>query len=720
MRRFLHRLPAVGGMLLFALLCAALAAGPQYLTIQVATITVTNTNDNGPGSLRQALADAQDGNTIQFDPALNGQTISLTSGELVINKNISINGPSPELLTVSRLQNTPQFFGIIRIMSSHIVAIQGLTISGGVGQKFGAGFGGISNDQSTLTIDNCTVASNRSFYGGGGIFNFGTLTVSHSTISGNDGGFEGGGISNRGTLTIMNSTIRNNTSGFPPGVIEGSGYGGGIRNSGMVTISNSTINDNTAGGELNQTGKGGGIANSGVLVISNSTISHNWAAADGGAIYGGGSITNCTISSNTASQGGGISTPVELGNTILKAGSGPNISNTGGTVTSHGHNLSSDDGGGFLTGPADQINTDPLLGPLQENGGPTFTHELLIGSPAINAGDPNFTPPPDFDQRGPGFPRVFNSRIDIGSIELQTIAPTPTPTPGPVQALNLSTRMKVETGDNVGIGGFIITGTDPKQVLLRAIGPSLISQGVPDPLADPVLELHGPPGFETIINDNCGAPGPLPTPSYCKGLNDLESAILVTLDPGAYTAILKGNNGGTGVGLVEVYDLGSGANSKLANISTRCLVQTGNDIMIAGFILGGNTQSDNFVMRAIGPSLTGQGVADALADPTLELRDGNGNLIIANNDWQDDPVQAIIISAAGLAPQNFRESAIAATLAPGPYTALLAGRDNGIGVGLVEVYDIDGGLTPPTPTPNPVSPTPSGTPARILADTSTR
>jgi len=270
--------------------------------------------------------------------------------------------------------------------------------------------------------------------------------------------------------------------------------------------------------------------------------------------------------------------------------------------------------------------------------------------------------------------------------------------------------MKIETGDNVGIGGFIVTGTDPKQVLLRGIGPSLGSQGVPNPLADPVMELHGPAGFQTITNDNwmdtdpagIKATGLAPT-------DDLESAILVTLDPGAYTAIVKGNNDGTGVGLVEVYDLSSGVNSKLANISTRSLVQTGNDIMIAGFILGGNTQEDNFVMRGIGPSLTGQGVAGALADPTLELRDGNGNLIIANNDWEDDPAQAAVVSAAGLAPTDPKESAIAATLGSGVYTALLAGAGGGTGVGLVEVYDIGQGAVIPTPTPGGPSPTPTAT-----------
>lgn len=255
--------------------------------------------------------------------------------------------------------------------------------------------------------------------------------------------------------------------------------------------------------------------------------------------------------------------------------------------------------------------------------------------------------------------------------------------------------MRVQTGDNVGIGGFIITGTSPKQVAVRAIGPSLSQFGIPDPLADPVLELHGPGGFTTIINDNwrdgsCACLGAGPCMPSLPPVNDLESAICATLESGAYTGIIKGKGKTTGVGLIELYDLDQPVPSKLANISTRAFVGTGSDIVIAGFILGGNTGQDNLIVRGIGPSLTQLGVPDALADPTLELRDSNGAIIRENNNWQDDPTQAAIINAAGLAPTNDLESGIAETLAPGMYTALLAGINNGTGVGLVEVYDLGG------------------------------
>ncbi len=251
--------------------------------------------------------------------------------------------------------------------------------------------------------------------------------------------------------------------------------------------------------------------------------------------------------------------------------------------------------------------------------------------------------------------------------------------------------MQVQTGENVGIGGLIITGSNPKQVIIRAIGPSLAGDGISDALADPVLELHGPGAFAEIRNDNWRdtqeaeilATGIPPT-------DDRESAIVATLDPGSYTAIVQGKGDTSGVALVEVYDLNQESASKLANLSTRAPVGTGDNIVIAGLMLDDASASDRIVVRGIGPSLTAVGLSNALPNPVLELFDGNGTLLIANNDWQDDPVQAAEISAVGLAPSNILESAIAATLPPGLYTALLAGENNGTGVGLIEVYDLGG------------------------------
>ena len=248
--------------------------------------------------------------------------------------------------------------------------------------------------------------------------------------------------------------------------------------------------------------------------------------------------------------------------------------------------------------------------------------------------------------------------------------------------------MNVRTGDNVGIGGFIIQGTAPKHVLLRAIGPSITS--LPGTLADPVLELHGPAGFTTVTDNNWQdnpAQAALIQASGLAPTNPLESAIDATLAPGAYTGVVKGNGNTTGIGLVEVYDLSQAVLSKLGNISTRALVGTGNDIVIAGFILGNNSGGTRIVVRGIGGSLSVFGVPNPLANPTLELRDNNAAILASNDNWQDDASQAAELTAAGLAPTNANESGIAITLGPGQYTALLSGVGNTTGVGVVEVYD---------------------------------
>ncbi|HKP05110.1 MAG TPA: delta-60 repeat domain-containing protein [Chthoniobacterales bacterium] len=255
--------------------------------------------------------------------------------------------------------------------------------------------------------------------------------------------------------------------------------------------------------------------------------------------------------------------------------------------------------------------------------------------------------------------------------------PTPTPAPSPGRALNLSTRMLVQSGDNVGIGGFIITG-GPKQVLLRGIGPSLAQFGVQNFLADPVMELHGPAGFTTVTNDNWRDSQDGGLAIMGTGLaptNDLESGILATLDPGAYTAIVKGNNNTSGVGLVEVYDLGSAA-SQLANISTRAFVSTADNVMIGGFILGGGGNS-HIAIYAVGPSLAGSGVGGALADPTLELRDSSGAIVASNDNCGSITIH----------PLDPAEACIDISLPPGAFTAILAGKNGGTGVGLLEIYN---------------------------------
>lgn len=967
MRLFLRRFPALGGLQLFVLLCAMMA-GTQSL--HAGTIIVTTTADSGAGSLRAAIAAASDGDTIQFDAALNGQSITLTSGTLVIDKDITIDGPGANQLAVTKSSGSPDF-DIFLVLLGHIFTIEGLTIDGN--GTFGAGvwidrsqvaldgcvvqgcfgYGGVrcyasSLKDSYLTVINSTIRNNQADAAGGGIYihasvstlahvlvNITNSVVSNNTV-GSFGNASGGGIwSQDGEVEITNSIVSNNVSGgngpkFPFGsgggiyndgfmhltssTVSGNStgiHGGGVHNVGFLTLTSCTVSGNTAMGinDLEGWGEGAGLNNGGSMTITNSTLSNNNSTRSGGAVSNRGSLTirHSTLSGNNAFKGGTIANyngaTVHIGHTVFKvSGIGPSISNISGTVTSDGYNLSSDNGGGFLTAPGDQINTEPILGPLQNNGGPTFTHDLLTGSPAIDTGNPSFTPPPSNDQRGPAYARVFNGRIDIGSLEAQpgptpsepcvenfdavaapglphgwvatnpllgngilwststtmpdtapnaafiddqagtsdkvldskaifissageqiffrqnfdtqpgrdggvleisspninggvftdvtdpavggsfdfggytglidvnaqnplagrmawsgnsagyittvvnlgpnvsgqiikfrfrmatdeagtapgwfvdsivadelceppptptatptaTVSPTPTPNPTatptpsasptptptpsatPARPLNLSTRMLVQTGDRVGIGGFIITGSAPKQMLLRGIGPSLAQFGVPGFLADPVMELHGPTGFATLTNDNwrdtqeaeIQATGIPPT-------DNLESAILVTLDPGAYTAIVKGENDTSGVGLVEVYDLDQAPASKLANISTRAFVSTGANVMIGGFILGGNGQS-HLEIFGIGPSLQGSGLSEVLADPTLELRDSNGALLDSNDNC----------GASFIRPLDPAEACIDISLPPGAFTAILAGNNGGTGVGLVEIYHV--------------------------------
>ena len=269
---------------------------------------------------------------------------------------------------------------------------------------------------------------------------------------------------------------------------------------------------------------------------------------------------------------------------------------------------------------------------------------------------------------------------------------------------NISTRALVQTGDNVLIGGFIVQGTTPKRVIIRAIGPELSQYGVPNPLADPTLELHDGNGALIASNDNWQTTiiGGIITQDQVQDIQNSghapgdsrESAIIANLPAGNYTAIVRGVSSTIGVALVEVYDLSPDVSSILGNISTRSLVQTGDNVMIGGFIVQGTTPR-SVIIRAIGPELSQYGVPNPLANPTLELHDGNGALIASNDNWQTTIIGGIItqeqvddIQNSGHAPGDPNESAIIANLPPGNYTAIVRGVNNTTGVALVEAYDL--------------------------------
>ncbi|MEO5721709.1 MAG: SGNH/GDSL hydrolase family protein [Chthoniobacterales bacterium] len=254
------------------------------------------------------------------------------------------------------------------------------------------------------------------------------------------------------------------------------------------------------------------------------------------------------------------------------------------------------------------------------------------------------------------------------------------------RAVNLSTRANVQTGDNVAIGGFIITGPDSKRVVLRGLGPSLTGAGVAGALADPVLELIDGAGTSIVVNDNWQeSPEAAEISTLGLAPAQQESAILRTLAPGNFTVVLRGVASGTGVGLVEMYDVAASANSTLANLSTRGAVGVGDGVLIGGIIVGSGDIAIT-VVRALGPSLTSAGVSNVLADPTLELYNSNGMQIAANDDWRT--FQPIALRAVQLTPLDDREAAIVAPLTPGNYTVVVRGKDQTTGVALVEVYRI--------------------------------
>jgi hypothetical protein len=238
------------------------------------------------------------------------------------------------------------------------------------------------------------------------------------------------------------------------------------------------------------------------------------------------------------------------------------------------------------------------------------------------------------------------------------------------------------------IGGFIVTGTEPKTIALRALGPSLSSFGVSRVLRDPVLSVYNASRTLIATNDNWQS-DPGQSEIEANGLapaNLLESATLQTLAPGAYTVIVRGKDPTPGTGLVELYDLSPQSNSTLKNMSTRGSVDTGDDVLISGFIVG-DVESATVVVRALGPSLASHGVSGVLSDPTLTIYDSTGTAIATNDNWQDN-VNAIDVQRNGLAPPNPSESALVLHLPTGTYTAIVRGADGGTGTALAEVYTL--------------------------------
>lgn len=639
-----------------------------------ATRTVTTTADSGPGSLREAIMTANanpDPDVIVFALPGTRQVIlsaalpPLTGAVSILNED-----PGAAPITVQRdtAAGTPPF-RVIEIAAFAKVVMSGLIIDNGAGHLGG---GGILN-AAELTLRRCTVSNSTSDDGGGiGTVGDAILDATDCTFTGNSSTRSGGGVYSRTSLrtTLTNCTISNNTS--------------------------------VSGGGLNA--EGGGIGTTPELRIKNCTFSGNYARDFGGAIYDSVrdpdriSIMSSTITGNVAgyktggvtAYNGDVGPYLRLGNNIIAG----NRCDTFGDVYGHdlspgqyvtdGHNIlgrqprnvvfPGQPTTGLVNGvKGDQVGTeenpiDPKLGPLQMNGGATPTHALLPGSPAINNGDSALAPARD--QRRYARP----DGADVGAFEFGGSYPLP--------LRNISTRGRVESDIDVLIAGFIVVGNEPKRIMVRAIGPSL---GIPGELANPRLDLWNSAGQVLAANDDWNeAPNRQEIiDSTLAPTNAAESAILITLPPGTYTAVVNGVSNTSGVGLVELYDLGTAAKSTLANISTRGLVGSGNDVMIGGFIVSG-PGAERVIVRGLGPSLP---FPTKLADPVLELHDQNGALLRANDNWRAD--QKDEIERTGIPPNYDEESALVSSVVPSNYTAILRGANGSTGVGLIEIYALD-------------------------------
>jgi cytochrome c peroxidase len=353
--------------------------------------------------------------------------------------------------------------------------------------------------------------------------------------------------------------------------------------------------------------------------------------------------------------------------------------------------------------------TGQLNGPLMHNGAFTTLAQVIDHYAAVPGDNANLDPRL---QRPGGAVQTLNltaqQRLDLEAFLLTlsgnalytdpkwsdpfradgTITLTNVPGAAPAQALNISTRLGVGAGDNVMIGGFIIKGNSSKSVLIRGLGPSLSNLGLTGVLLDPVLELRGADGAVLFQNDNWkDAQRAQIEGTAFQPTDDREPVIVASLSPAAYTTILTGKNQTTGIGLIEIYDRDQTADSELQNISTRGFVGAQSNVLIGGFILRGNNNT-RLAVRGLGPSLSQFGLTNLLADPTLELHDGNGAILIANDNWADDSAAADLLRANGLALSDPRESAIFTTLPAGQFTAILAGKNGGTGIGTIEVYNL--------------------------------
>ena len=623
------------------------------------------------------VSTSQEVNSIVFTSDADSFTLAIPSifftggGELIISGTGVINNSSV-LQTFETTETGRMIFNNTSTAASaqmRIVNISGLT---GGGQT-------IFNDTSSAGHSSIINAgAGASHYGAGQTIFNDTSTAANASIDNEASGqvstassslttFNDRSSAGHATITSQGGVYQYTTLGGTT-IFKGSSTA-----EGAILIANGGIVRYASGAIIFDGASTGGIARVEVFDNGYLDISGRQPGVTIGSIEGSGNVflganrlTVGTRNINTSFSGviSGSGLLAKIGRGLLTLQSNHCIADTAGLILVTGSTIKLD-----FTGPSDAIAS------LKVNGVPQ--------------------PPGIYGGLASGAPNILPEFNGLGTVRV-----------GPISNLgNISSRAFVQTGDDVMIGGFIVQGTEPKRVILRAIGPELTQYGVPNALANPTLELHDGTGALIASNDNWQHTiiGGIITEDQVRDImatrreprDPGESAIIAELPAGNYTAIVRGVNNTTGVALVEVYDLRPESDSFLHNISTRSFVQSGDDVMIGGFIVAG-TESKRVIVRAIGPELTQYGIPNALLNPTLELHDSTGALIASNDNWQHTIVGGLITSDqtqairnSGYAPGDGRESAIIAELPAGNYTAIVRGVNNMTGVALVEVNDLD-------------------------------
>jgi hypothetical protein len=576
----------------------------------------------------------------------NGGNEAASHGETIFNDTSSAAGAS--------IFNHSAFDGHGRtIFNGASTADQASISNDGGGDIHGSGGRTSFNDTSTAadaSIDNWGTFGGATDGAGGGytVFND-RSTADHATITSHEGSYAGG----------VGQTIFNDSSTAGSAILVAKGSTYGFYYSGAIVF-----NGASTGGTARVK-----VFDNGYLDISGHQSGLTIGSLDGsGNVYlGPNNLRVGTNNINTAFSGmiSGTGSLAKVGSGVLTLQANDCISDTVGLVLVSGSIVKLD-----FTGSPDIIASLNVNGVAQPPG--------IYGGPMSGA------------------PNILPEFAGSGTVSV-----------GPLSILgNISTRALVQTGDDVMIGGFIVQGTEPKRVIIRALGPELTQYGVPNVLVNPTLELHDRTGALIASNDNWMTTiiGGIITSDQVADIQNSgyaptdqrESAIVADLPAGNYTAIVRGVSDRTGVNLAEVYDLSPEPNSFLRNISARSFVQTGDNVMIGGFVVERTEpRGQRVIIRAVGPELGQYGVHNPLADPTLELYDGHGNLIASNDNWQHTIIGGIITSSevqdirnSGYAPANPSESAIIAELPAGNYTAIVRGVNSTTGVALVEVYDL--------------------------------